>query len=592
MEERQATRLSRSIQKSFSSQLILIVTAAILIPIFVTFILSYILYQNMMLDESRKITQQQIGFTATYLENSFDSINNNLTIFASQGDISETFFKESFTDQEICAINESLTELCYVYPHYSNAYLCFTETPALFSAYSESGGKVPYDTLFHSDWFANIERSYDFYVSVYPFSSGTSIACVKSVRNPSTFAFSGYYMVKLKASFIDEVFSLYDYGNRNIYCITRDGRLVTSKNQDGLPAPDLASVVETISENPGSSYYEKGDNIIFWRSIRNSELLLVSVLPARSMSVSNLFPYFIGLLFAILFLTLSVVASSFIIRRFVRPVNHLAHVMKTADLDHLTTIPISGRIDEIGTLEKRYNDMVEKFNELLETQYRTSISAKEAQIRSLQLQINPHFVNNTLQMIGTLAAEKGMMQIYELIRSFSNMFYYCLKFKGNVVTFRDEMDYLSDYLKIQRGRFPDKFIVQCDIDPKTEHCEIPKMVLQPLVENCFKHSFVHMKNGWKIHISSKAYNGYYKIIVTDNGRGICAEQIAAVQAQMNDTAYDDPFKLNSSIGLQNVNTRIRLLYGPEYRLLIQSYENFGTDVILRLPMKTEETDKS
>ena len=212
------------------------------------------------------------------------------------------------------------------------------------------------------------------------------------------------------------------------------------------------------------------------------------------------------------------------------------------------------------TISFYYNELSLRIQKMGITQYQSNLAVKDARLRALQLQINPHFVNNTLQMIGTLAAEREMMDIYDLICAFSRTFHYCLKYKGDLVTFNDELNYLNDYIMIQEGRFPGKFKFLTMIDDRTKNLEIPKMSLQPLIENSFIHSFGCMNEQWEIQIRSGYYGSYYTIIIEDNGCGMDEEALQKLQRQLEEMNTDNPFHTHKSIGLKNVNIRIKLLY--------------------------------
>lgn len=564
---------------NFSAKVVAIVLLCIIVPLTITLVASYSAYRYLVIQEAKNSTKQNVDFITEYINSSFNTIYENLTVFAESNDIEKIIAVDHLSNAEQTQLQDNLVNFCYNYSVYSNAYISSNAQKSLYSAYSETKGRAKYDDVIHSDWYRDVNGTYDYAVLHYPLGSSESLSCVKVIRSTTDFQCLGYCMVKLRLSYLDSAFSLCHSSIGEFYCVTDQGRILCSTSEQVDPNIDFSALSYT------PSFENIGGKITYCQKISQSNLYIVGVFPTSIHKLSVIYPFYIGLIIAVLCLAGSILVSVLMIRKFLRPIHVLAEEMEDSDLDSLKPVLLSGRKDEVGMLEEKYNEMIMRFNDMIDTQYRAVLSAQEAQLKAMQLQINPHFVNNTLQMIGGIAVEHGMMDVYDLIRSFSGMFYYCLKFKGNIVMLRDELKYLDDYIKIQQARFPNKFQYVTEIDSSTEALEIPKMALQPLMENCFVHSFSHMKSGWRISVTSHRFGDRYEVSVVDNGIGISREQIEQLQEALMHENINDPFNITTSIGLQNVNIRIKILYGDSYGLRILSPESGGTRVTLSLPAK-------
>jgi two-component system sensor histidine kinase YesM len=556
-----------------------------MVPLTISLSLSALYNGRELQEKNISLQLQRISYTAQHINNQFAIINNNLRVFSKQAAIRELFRRSNPNRINEKTIRTVLSDLCYVYPDYSNAYICSVARQQVYSAYPESNGVVSYEELRISDWYANVTRQYEYAVSIYPFSNGRYIACIRSQRDPVSLRFEGYVMVKVKTAVFDNAFKTFSDDDTALHCITEAGELITE--QTSAAGLDYGEIAVMIAKNPGnrSVYYK--DYIICWESLRHANILIFTMLPRSAWHLWDMLPGMIGGLLTAICIIIGLYLSISYLRRFLKPISRLAETMQNADPNNLEHIRLSRRNDEIAVLERCYNNMVDNFNQLLNREYRASLAAQEAQIRSLQLQINPHFVNNTLQMIGAIAVEHGIMDIYELLKSFSNIFYYCIKFKGNKVSLKDELDYLTNYINIQNKRYPGRFEISIQTDEQVNEYEIPKMTLQPIVENCFSHAFRFIEDIWQIRIASSLSGGICEIQITDNGGGLSADDLQALRLRIRETGSTNQFTYSGSIGLRNVNTRMRLLYGEEYQLRIDSAPGAGTAVTLRLPQKTE-----
>lgn len=561
---------------SFSLKVICLVLLSIIVPLTCTLGISSFVFHKMIIEQYKIAAKQQADFETQYLNTIFKTIDNELDSLISQLNLDFLLQEDMILSTDTASITDSLIELCYNNPNFSNAYILSVRQQTLYSAYSESTGKMGYPDIIASKWHTDTKKSYIPFVSMYPYGETPSIAFTKPIRDPGSFEYLGYCMVKLNLSILNTAFKLTDYDIGFISCFTDELQILASSGE--IPS-DYWSGIDL-----HSSYQQFGKTIAYCTPVPHSNLYIAAAFSSTTKQIFSLKPFYIGIVIALVCVNISVIISIYLLQHLLTPLHKLADEMEKANPDHLEILPVSGRYDEIGILEAKYNEMIIRVNQMIDSHYRATLSMQEAQLKAMQLQINPHFINNTLQLIGEIAVEHGMFDLYDLILSFSGMFYYSLKYKGNTVTLKDEMDYMINYVKIQQARYPEKFTFETMIDSSTESMEIPKISIQPIVENCFRHAFIHMKNNWKVTIFSQRHENYYEVSVTDNGCGIPEEKIEELQDKLQKN-YSNPLNATSHIGILNVNSRIRFLYGTEYGITIHTTIGIGTEVILKLPIK-------
>ena len=235
--------------------------------------------------------------------------------------------------------------------------------------------------------------------------------------------------------------------------------------------------------------------------------------------------------------------------------------------------------DEIGQLAINFNEMLDRMEELNEKEKQTSYLLSQAEYKALQAQINPHFLYNTLDTMSSIAQIKDCGEVSSMCQSLSNMFRYALNMKEPFSTIAKEIAHLKNYCYVMEMRMQDHVQYVYEIDESLLFSEIPRLTLQPLVENALTHG-LRTKRGEKyIRIEAKKENGNRVICVADNGIGANAEEINR-KLEENDISYVEQ---GSSIGVYNINARLRMLYGEEYGLRIESKSGEGTRVYVTIP---------
>jgi two-component system sensor histidine kinase YesM len=229
--------------------------------------------------------------------------------------------------------------------------------------------------------------------------------------------------------------------------------------------------------------------------------------------------------------------------------------------------------------------MVGKIKELLDAKIEEHENLKKAELRALQAQINPHFLYNTLDTIIWMAEARRVDQVVELVRVLSRFFRITLSKGKDWITVREEIEHVESYLAIQKIRYRDILDYQIDVPDDMRDGQMLKLTLQPLVENALYHGIKNKRKGGVIMVRSRRLDGnLLEIQVEDNGIGMTQEQLAQVRALL-DAESAGAVVAESGYGINNVNQRIKLYYGQEYGLAIESEYLQGTRVSLVIPLQ-------
>ena len=218
--------------------------------------------------------------------------------------------------------------------------------------------------------------------------------------------------------------------------------------------------------------------------------------------------------------------------------------------------------------------MGEKIHDLIEENYKGEIRNKESEIMALTLQLNPHFLYNTLNIVNMMALEEGNIDVSRIILNLSDMLQYTFRNKQELVVFEEEYMWLQNYLYIMQVRFEDVFSVSWEIDKEIFQCRVPKLLLQPLVENAIVHGFRGIDRKGELVIAGRKEEDKVYLEVKDNGRGMSQEELKKVLETD-----------SGRIGLGNAVRRIQLIYGERGNLHVETEAGKGTKIRVSFPAR-------
>lgn len=264
----------------------------------------------------------------------------------------------------------------------------------------------------------------------------------------------------------------------------------------------------------------------------------------------------------------------------IAPIKRLLRSIARVETGNFDIDLTSGRKDELGVLELRFQSMVRNIDDLMNREYRNRLELTTARLKMLLAQINPHFLYNTLQSISTLALRQGAAEVNDRISELGAILRYSMDLKTEIVPLKIEVEQIERYLSLQMGRFKNKLSYTLSCPQEALSISVPKLILQPLVENSIIHGFEKGTGSGTIHIAIELTDRRLSIRILDNGKGMEPEQIEQLKR-----GYAD-FQLQSGqeggIGLINVLHRLRLYYGSEFSWDMTSAPYEETVVVLRM----------
>jgi two-component system sensor histidine kinase YesM len=249
------------------------------------------------------------------------------------------------------------------------------------------------------------------------------------------------------------------------------------------------------------------------------------------------------------------------------------------------------RQDELGYLGQVYNKMVEDMNHLMNSIYREQITRKEAELKALQSQMNPHFLFNTLESVNWMAQMNNVPEISDTVSNLSSLIEANIGRDSRLITLSEEIAYIDQYIAIVKRRLEDRLEFHEIIDQNVLHVRIPRLLIQPLVENAVYHGIERVRRKGIIELKAESEDDKLIISVYDNGVGISTEELDKLsdRLSMDDDAYFKMIgKRGKSIGIENVNRRIKLFYGQEYGLKLESGEGQYTRVTASIPLEVRK----
>lgn len=283
----------------------------------------------------------------------------------------------------------------------------------------------------------------------------------------------------------------------------------------------------------------------------------------------------------IISLVLVVIVSFKFSRTLTNPIFKLKRLMKQAESGDLTVRFNFEHNDEIGELGQSFNHMIARIDQLIQMVYVEQENKRTAEMKSLQEQIKPHFLYNTLDTISWMARDYDAEDIVRLVDALTNMFRIGLSHGKDIITVKEEITHVSNYLYIQKIRYKDKLNYVIHVDESLYAVEVPKLILQPLVENAIYHGVKAKRGGGTITITGVPEGENLVFTVQDNGAGMPQEKVEELNRRMSERSVLDEQK---SFGLFYIRERIQLCYGTGYGVHVESALGEGTRVTITLPL--------
>ncbi len=366
----------------------------------------------------------------------------------------------------------------------------------------------------------------------------------------------------------DDVFLL-DGTWRQIYC---SDSIHTRERVEELREALLAG------RELGDGYYS-----VYLRSLGDSGFTLALIQPRIYTPAVMTSVYYACLMMGLLCLVLSLVCAWMLSRYLSKPVKELDAAMGRVETGDYEVELISDRSDEMGRLNASFNRMTREYRQNLERSVQHERELNETELSMLQAQLNPHFLYNTLDSMKWLGVTNHVPQVAAMATGLAALLRAGIS-GDKLIPLEQELELLEKYLDIQSVRFEDRFTWETDIDESFQHCLVPKLILQPLVENAIIHGVANMDDGY-IKLSASAEGETLVLAVEDNGQGIPPEILERLKSPERELPA-------GHLGLRNVDRIVRLYYGCEYGISAASAPGRGSRVELRLPLGKKEEENA
>jgi two-component system, sensor histidine kinase YesM len=388
--------------------------------------------------------------------------------------------------------------------------------------------------------------------------------------------------------------NLYNQKTEEFYIVSSEGKLIYSSNND-IPNKQheqqwIKKLIATKNET-GTLEWKEGsfNGVMIYDQLPETTggWFLVKRIPYSSLYESAFDVTKINILFGVFGLLLVILATLVVSFRITSPIRILLQYIQEVEKGNMKVEFKSLGNDEIGVLGYRFKNMIEKIDDLINREYKLELENKTNQLKVLQSQINPHFLYNALQSIGTIALKNKVPQIYTLVTHLSKIMRYGMNMDEDMVPLLKEINYIKAYLLLQKERFGDQLEYSIHVDENVLNVQVPKMILQPIIENYFKHGFEARDRVGKIEINCNKEGEFLAIYILDNGSGVSELRLKEIDTFL----HEDNSSRNSAdtnIGLKNVHSRLRLNYEQLATLKLSNQENGGLLVFIRLPITVEE----
>jgi two-component system sensor histidine kinase YesM len=334
--------------------------------------------------------------------------------------------------------------------------------------------------------------------------------------------------------------------------------------------------------------YQNEEYLVFFQKLPVGDWILISeVTESDLFSRANHLQRNLLLMSALVFL-ITIIASFILSNNITSPLGKLAKAMGFIERGDFSGAKrfmptIKSQNNEVGYLINVTEHTIDQLQHLIETEYEANLRRKDAEYKALLLQINPHFLNNTLEIIGSLALQGKMKEVMNVSIYLGKMLRYSLNSKSNIVQISEEINYIKSYTDILKLRYEDMITIQFEVGDDTKSFPIIKFILQPLVENAVKYSFIE-KNYADIFIKTEKVGNQICLAVEDKGIGMTKGMISDLLNQ-DDESFNVLDSKGNSIGLRNVLGRLKLYYGNDFSFQIDSKKNEGTKITLLIDLK-------
>ena len=401
----------------------------------------------------------------------------------------------------------------------------------------------------------------------------------------------GILLVDMNYSGIEQLFTKVNSNNSGyVYLIDSNGEIIYHPKQNLINSSLLHEnneVAATYEDGTHDEDFEGKNRIVTVNTVGYTGWKIINVTSANEFYMSYNQMRFFTVMIIALTIFLIFFANQFVSYLIGNPIKKLDDSVKDLEYGKLDLNIFIGGSYEIQHLGRTITSVVLQMHLLMEEIVAEQEKKRKSEFDSLQAQINPHFLYNTLDSIVWMVESERYQEAISMVTALANLFRISLSKGKNIITIREEIEHEQNYLYIQKIRYKNRFQIKIDIEPEIYECSTIKLIVQPLLENAIYHGVESMYGEGEITIKGYLKNNDIYIDVIDNGLGMPEESVEFLL-----TDDSRVHKKGSGIGLSNVHQRIQLYFGKEYGLEIKSVLDEGTTVRIKLPRSFNGVNKT
>lgn len=550
---------------------------------------------NKVEDSSEMITEQAV-YT---LDKTFNDIASQMVSFSSYRDLWNKFSKSNMSIQDKLDVNRELNNILKKTDLFNSVVqdiLVISDNGYYFTTIGQDGLAANYD-YWSKEWYQKAKdttgnvyvhilglHNQDFYSKKRAITAKNKTFSISFALQNSKGKVSGALIYNFDITQLAEVLGASNYEENGKVAILNEEGVIMSRSDNS----DIGSMLkvserdrEIMKREKTGSFWTKVDGKEHFVSFQTTSmgLKLVSYIPQSEIFRHTRTMIWLLILIILCSLILNLLITFKVSGSIKRPIQKLIDNIQKVDSQKLILETEGYNYKELEQIANKFNGLLERLNSLIDKDYKSQILINKFRLYSLQSQINPHFLMNTLQQLQTEIVYGNVEESNDIIVDLSKMLRYSLYNYEEIVPIGMELQYIQSYLELFTRKYEGELQVKYEITEEIEGYYMLKMLLQPIVENCIMHAFGENPHVALIKLSVSKKKDEFLFCIEDNGTGMTEEQLAILIEDLNISEID-----NRRIGIRNIHQRIRLKYGEKYGVYIESKEGYGTKFELKLPL--------
>ncbi|WP_394920809.1 sensor histidine kinase [uncultured Robinsoniella sp.] len=403
------------------------------------------------------------------------------------------------------------------------------------------------------------------------------VSVCRTIVNPYNDKTVGVLKIDQKMKTFEQIFANVEREEGEINIVYDDQGNVFYSNSD-LDEKEMKDIFQKKGFNDLGS-----EKIITWGESTDNYWKMVSILDSENIAAKAEFIKRNNTVLTVILFFVCTALSIMVSVTINIPIRKLISSIKSFQNGNMYEQVDIKRRDEFGSIANAFNNMIANIRNLINKEYKLELLKKQAEFENYQSQINPHFLFNTLNSIKAEALQGDSGKTADMIQYLSDNFRYSLNRGVYIVSFLEELEYIDKYIYLQKIRFHDKYTIIKEIDDDVLDNEIPRMILQPIIENAFKHGLEKSVREGEIKIVALNVRDEFNIYVSNTGKTIEEDKLKEINEQLAVKEDQYVMKNKDKVGIFNVNARIRYYYGEQYGLKFISSQDHQTTVRIRYP---------